>query len=112
MKKQLFILFNFNKGVFNHILLNVFDLEQKGYEVGVIFESEACKLITEYEHTNYDKFERLKDKKLVIAVCEVCAKGMGALESAKRQDLPIDGRLFGHPPLEEWIKDGFHLMII
>ncbi|MFX0152158.1 MAG: cytoplasmic protein [Candidatus Hodarchaeota archaeon] len=112
MRKQLFVLFNFNKGVFTHILLNVFDLEEKGYEVGVIFESEACKLITEYENVNYDKFDQLKEKQLITAVCEVCAKTMGALDSAKRQNLPIDGRLYGHPPLEEWIKNGFHLMII
>ncbi|MFX0050093.1 MAG: hypothetical protein ACFE8U_02265, partial [Candidatus Hermodarchaeota archaeon] len=69
-------------------------------------------LITEYENVNYNKFDQLKEKQLVTAVCEVCAKTMGALDSAKRQNLPIDGRLYGHPPLEEWIKNGFHLMII
>lgn len=112
MKKQLFVLFNYNKGIFTHILLNVFDLVEKGYEVGVIFESEACKLISEYETKNYDKFEKLKSHNLVAAVCEVCAKAMGALESTQRQHLPINGALSGHPPLESWIKDGFHVMII
>lgn len=112
MKKQLFVLFNYNKGIFTHILLNVFDMVDKGYEVGVIFESEACKLIVEYETKNYDKFEKLKTLNLVSAVCEVCSKAMGALESAQRQGLPIDGSLSGHPTLESWIKDEFHIMII
>ncbi|MFX1507749.1 MAG: cytoplasmic protein [Promethearchaeota archaeon] len=112
MKKQLFVLFSYNKGVFTHILLNVFDMVDKGYEVGIIFESEACKLISEYETKKYDKFEKLKTLNLVVAVCEVCAKAMDALESAQRQGLPIDGTLSGHPTLESWIKDGFHIMII
>ena len=112
MKKQLFVLFNYNKGIFTHILLNVFDLVEKGYDVGIIFESEACKLIIEYESKNYDKYEKLKAQNLVAAVCEVCAKAMGALEAAERQHLPINGTLSGHPPLESWIKDGFQVMII
>lgn len=112
MKKQLFVLFNSNKGIFTHILLNVFDLAEKGYEVGVVFESEACKLINEYENKQYDKFEKLKEMKLVAAVCEVCSKAMGALEAAQRQELPIDGTLHGHPTLESWITRGFHVMLV
>ena len=61
MKKQLFVLFNNNKGIFTHILLNVFDLAQKGYEVGVVFESEACKLIIEYENKQYEKYNESRD---------------------------------------------------
>ncbi|UCE12937.1 MAG: hypothetical protein JSV04_12185 [Candidatus Heimdallarchaeota archaeon] len=112
MKKQLFVLFHFNKGIFTHILLNIFDLADKGYDVGIIFESEACKLISEFEEQRYEKFEQLKKRKLVAAVCEVCAQAMGALESAKRQSLPLDGRLFGHPPIEEWIKEEYSVMLI
>ena len=112
MKKQLFVLFNYNKGIFTHILLNVFDLAEKGYEVGIVFESEACKLITEYETKKYDKFEKLKARNLVAAVCEVCAKAMGALEAAKRQGLPIDGTLKGHPSLESWINKEFQVMLV
>ncbi|MFX1284229.1 MAG: cytoplasmic protein [Promethearchaeota archaeon] len=112
MKNQLFVLFNNNKGIFTHILLNVFDLAEKGYNVGIVFESEACKLITEYENKKYEKFEKLKEKNLVAAVCKVCAKAMGALESAERQGFPIDDTLHGHPSLESWINNGFNVMLI
>jgi intracellular sulfur oxidation DsrE/DsrF family protein len=112
MKKQIFVIFNFNKGIFTHILLNVFDLIEKGYEAGIILESEATKFITEYEEKEYNKWEKLKSEKLIFAVCEVCAKATGAFESAQRQGLPIDGRLSGHPPLEDWITKGYHIMLI
>ncbi|MHA1977129.1 MAG: hypothetical protein ACW98F_05460 [Candidatus Hodarchaeales archaeon] len=112
MRKQLFVLFNYNKGIFTHILLNVIDLAEKGYNVGVIFESEACRFITEYEGKNYQKFELIKEKELVYAVCEVCAKSMNALDSAQRQGLPINGELSGHPPLSAWIKLDYDVMLI
>jgi intracellular sulfur oxidation DsrE/DsrF family protein len=111
MKKQLFVLFNYNKGIFTHILLNIFDLSEKGYEAGVVLESEACKFISEFENTDNEKWNRLKQENLIAAVCEVCAKAMNSLESAKRQNLPIDGSMFGHPPLEKWIQDGYHIML-
>ncbi len=112
LKRQLFVLFNYNKGIFTHILLNLFDLADKGYPVGVIFESEACKLISEYENKKYEKYEELKKRELIFAVCEVCSKNLGVLESAQRQGLPIDGRMYGHPPLAYWIKLDYHVMLI
>jgi hypothetical protein len=112
MKKQLFVLFNYNKGIFTHIMLNVLDLHEKGYDVGIIFESEACKLILEFEDKSNEKFEKIKENELVYAVCEVCAKAMKALESAKQQNLPINGELFGHPPLESWVQNDYHVMMI
>ncbi|MHA2289795.1 MAG: cytoplasmic protein [Promethearchaeota archaeon] len=112
MRKQLFVLFNYNKGIFTHILLNVLDLKEKSYEVGIIFESEACRFITEFEGKSNEKYEQLKEKNLVFAVCEVCAKSMNALESAQRQGLPINGELFGHPPFYKWIKLDYDVMLI
>jgi hypothetical protein len=112
MRKQLFVLFNYNKGIFTHILLNVLDLADKGYDVGIIFESEACKYILEFEEKKYDKFEQIKEKKLIFAVCEVCSKSMNALQSALRQGLPVNGELYGHPPLREWIKLDYDVMLI
>ena len=112
MKKQLFVIFNFNKGIFTHVLLNVFDMVEKGYEVGIILESEATKFISEYENKNYEKWEALKAKNLIFAVCDVCSKATGNIESAERQKLHLDGRMSGHPPLEEWIKNGFTVMLI
>ena len=87
-------------------------MAEKNYEVGIIFESEACKFVTDFESSNNDKFEKLKEQELIFAVCEVCAKAMGALESAKKQNLPIDGKLSGHPPLRDWIKLGYEVMIV
>jgi len=110
MEKQLFVVFSDNKSVFTHLLLNILDLNAKGYDAGIIFESAGCKLIEEFK--GKEKYEALKEKDLIFAVCEVCAKAMGVLESAKEQGLHINGELHGHPPLEKWIREDYHIMII
>ena len=112
MRKQLFVVFNHNKGIFTHIMLNVLDMVEQNLEVGIIFESEGCKFITDFENGKNAKFEQLKEKELIFAVCEVCANAMGALESAKKQNLPINGELSGHPPLKDWIKLGYEVITV
>ena len=82
MKKQLFVIFTHDKGIFTHILLNVLDLDKDGYEVGIILESQACKFVSDLENDDYPKWVALKEKKLIYAVCEVCSKATGSLESA------------------------------
>ena len=101
-----------NKGTFTHVMMNILDFHEKGYEVGVVFESEGCKLIPMYEENVNDKFEKMKQLKLIASVCKVCAKATGALESAEKQGLPIHDDLFGHTPLELWVKEGYEIISV
>ena len=112
MKKILFVIWTANKGTFTHVMMNVLDFKEKEYEVGVVFESESCKLVSDYEQNRNDKFEKMKELKLIVSVCKVCAKSMGSLESAERQNLPIHDDLFGHTPLEKWVSEGFELVSV
>ncbi|MCG3261011.1 MAG: hypothetical protein H7644_14750, partial [Candidatus Heimdallarchaeota archaeon] len=49
MKKILFVIWSANRGIFTHVMMNVLDFSEKGYDVGVVFESEGCKLVSAYE---------------------------------------------------------------
>ncbi|MCE7742846.1 MAG: hypothetical protein GOP50_10365 [Candidatus Heimdallarchaeota archaeon] len=112
MRKLLFVMWSANKGTFTHVMMNVLDFHEKGYGVGVVFESEGCKLIPSYEENMNDKFEKMKQLKLIFSVCKVCAKATGALESAEKQGLPIHDELFGHTPLELWVKEGYEIISV
>ena len=112
MKKLLFVIWSANKGTFTHVMMNVLDFHEKGYEVGVVFESEGCKLIPSYEENKNEKFERMKENKLIFSVCKVCANATGALESAERQNLPVHEALSGHTPLELWVKEDFDIISV
>lgn len=112
MEKMLFVIWTANKGIFTHIMMNVLDFKEKGYEVGVVFESEGCKLIKEYEDDSNEKYVKMKKSELIFSVCKVCAKGMGVLESAENQNLPIHDDLWGHTPLEKWVAKGFKIISV
>ena len=112
MEKMLFVIWTANKGIFTHVMMNVLDFKEKGYEVGIVFESEGCKLINEYESNKNEKYEKLRELHLIFSVCRVCAKGMGALESAERQYLPVHDDLWGHTPLENWVSKGFKIISV
>lgn len=112
MKKLLFVMWSANKGVFTHIMMNVIDFFEKGYKVGIVFESEGCKLIPMYEENQNDKFEKIRKNKLIFSVCKVCASATGALESAEKMGLPIHDDLFGHTPLEKWVKEDYDLISV
>ena len=112
MKKLLFVIWSANKGTFTHIMMNALDFNKKGYEIGVVLESEGCKLIPMYEENVNEKFEKMKELGLIVSVCRACAQATGALESAEKQGLPIHDELFGHPSLEKWIKEGYELISV
>ena len=112
MTKILFVVWTANKGIFTHIMMNLLDMNEKGHEVGLVFESEGCKLITEYHENKNDKFENIKDLKLIASVCKVCAKSMGAFELAEEQGMPIHDDLFGHTPLEKWVSQGYQIVSV
>ncbi len=112
MTKMLFVVWTANKGIFTHILMNLIDLNDKGHEVGLVFESEGCKLIKDYYENKNDKFEKIKELKLITSVCKVCAKSMGSLEIAEEQGLPIHDDLFGHTPLEKWISQDYQIISV
>ncbi|MHA1419063.1 MAG: hypothetical protein ACTSVO_01670 [Candidatus Heimdallarchaeaceae archaeon] len=112
MKKLLFVIWTANKGTFTHVMMNVLDFFEKSYKVGVAFESEGCKLIPTFEENKNAKFEKMKENNLIFSVCRVCAKATGSLDSAERQKLPIHDDLFGHTPLENWVKEDFDIISV
>lgn len=112
MKKLVFVVWSDNKGIFTHVMMNILDFHEKGYDVGVIFESQGCSLVGTYEKNDNDKFEKMKQNSLIFSVCKVCSKAMNTLESAKRQGLPIHDDLWGHTPLEQWTKEGYEIISI
>jgi hypothetical protein len=112
MEKLLFVIWTANKGIFTHIMMNVLDFKEKNYDVGIVFESEGCKLIVDYEENKNEKFEKIKELNLITSVCKVCANAMNALETAEKLGLPIHDDLWGHTPLEKWVREGYKIISV
>lgn len=107
------VAFNGEAMCFAHVLLNALDMHEKGYDVKVIIEGSATKLIAELDEPGKPfskQYKQTKELGLVAAVCKACAAKMGSLEAAEAQGLPIVGDMSGHPSLMTYMDQGYQII--
>ena len=100
-----------------HVFLNALDMHKLGYDVKVVFEGEATKLIKTY-HVDKEKapfyvlYAEVKEKNLIGAVCRACATKMGSIKEVEAEGLPLVGSMSGHPPMAEYIEKDYQIITI
>ena len=114
MEKIVLFAFNGDPMCFVHVLLNALDMLENNYEVKVVIEGSATKLIKEF-HDNpnapfLDLYKKVKDRKLIDAVCKACATKMGSIKEVELENLPIVGDLKGHPKMTFYIDQGYTII--
>lgn len=112
MKAALFA-FNGEPMCFVHVLLNALDMKEKGYDVTIVVEGTATKLVKEF-HENPDApfanlYQKARDQGLIGCVCQACSTKMGSKENAQFQGLSLCGELSGHPSIARYEKDGYNV---
>ena len=113
MKKVALFAFNGDLMCFIHVLLNGLDMKEKGYEVKIIIEGAATKLIPELakeENPMFNLYQKAKKQDLFEGVCRACSVKMNTLESAKNEGLPILDDMSGHPGMSRYLKDGYQVV--
>jgi hypothetical protein len=114
MKKTAFFVFNDDPMCFAHVLLNALDMDARGYEVQMIMEGEATKLLPGLENektATFSMWQQVKEKKLVAGVCRVCSKQMGTQDSATKQNLALLDDMSGHPSFGGFRDNGFEIVV-
>ncbi|MHA1700668.1 MAG: DsrE family protein [Promethearchaeota archaeon] len=114
MEKIVLFAFNGDPMCFVHVLLNALDMHENNYEVKVVIEGSATKLIKEF-HDNPNApflnfYKKVKDQKLIDAVCKACATKMGSIKEVELENLPIVGDLNGHPKMTLYINQGYKII--
>ena len=113
MKKIALIAYDGELTCFAHVMLSALDFNSKGYEVKVVIEGAATRLISELirpEAPFSNLFREMVDKDLLACVCESCAVKMGTFQTAQDRGLPIDGEMKGHPSLERFVNEGYEII--
>ena len=113
MKKMALFVFNGDPMCFIHVLLNALDMKKKGYEVKVIIEGSATKLVPELAKSDnplHKLWENAKSAGLVDGVCKACSNKMGTLEAAKDQGLALLDEMTGHPGMARYREQGFEIV--
>ena len=112
-KKVVLAAFNGDPMCFVHVLLNALDMEEKGYEVKVVIEGSATKVVNELAGEGKpfsDLYAKVRAKGMIDCVCKACAAKMGALQGIEAQGLPLCDEMKGHPSLAKYMELGFEVM--
>lgn len=112
-KKVVLLAFKGELMCFMHVLLHAMDLHAKGYDVRIVIEGAATKLLGELNTPGRpfsELYKQVKDAGLIDCVCKNCAAKMGALQEAEKQKLTINDEVFGHPGLSPFIEAGYQII--
>ena len=107
------VAFNGEAMCFVHVLLNALDMKEKGYEVKVVIEGSATKLVNELTDENNPfstLYRNVREQGLIDCVCKACASKMGALEGVEAQGLPLCNGMKGHPSLAGYMEQGYQVI--
>lgn len=113
MKKVALITYNPEMMCFTHVLLYALDFQKKGYDVKVVIEGGAVKLVSAFKDPEapfYSLYQKVKDNGLIDCVCKACAAKLGTLQDAEEQGLRAAGDMMGHPSLESYIDQGYQII--
>ena len=112
-KNVLLLAFQGELMCFAHALLHAQDLHENGFNVTIIIEGAATKLIPQLSEPStpfHDLYQKVKDAGLIDCVCKACAAKMGTLPAAQQQNFTINGDVLGHPSLRRYIEEGYQVI--
>ncbi|MDP8255249.1 MAG: hypothetical protein P9M14_05830 [Candidatus Alcyoniella australis] len=106
--------FNGDAQCFVHVLLNAFDLRERGWEVRIVIEGTATKLVKLLHEDQTQPFAALyakaREQGLIDCVCRACANKTGALQSALDQGIEACDEMNGHPSVGRYLEAGYQVL--
>ncbi|WP_300157704.1 cytoplasmic protein [Solidesulfovibrio sp.] len=114
MKKVALFAFKGDLSCFVHVLLNALDFLEKGYEVKVVLEGEATKLVAvlaKADNPMHALFEKTKGLGLFAGVCRACSHQLGSQEAAVAEGFALLDDMHGHPGMAPYAEDGYTILI-
>jgi hypothetical protein len=113
MRKVVLFAFNGEAMCFVHVLLNGFDMKAKGYDVKIVIEGAATKLIPEMKTAGsplYGLFQKAREHGIVDGTCRACSAKMGTLGDAEAMGLTLLDDMSGHPGMSRYTDAGYEVI--
>jgi hypothetical protein len=98
---------------FVHVLLNALDMHAQEYDVKIVLEGEATRLVPELAQQGnplFGLYSKVKGLSLIDAVCRACSSKMGVLKDVEAQGLPISDEMSGHPSMARYRSAGYEIL--
>ncbi len=113
MKRVALFAFNGELMCFVHVLLNALDMKERGYEVKLVIEGSATKLVIELakkDNPMHNLYISIKEAGLIDGVCKACSSKMGVLDAVKAEGLKLLDEMKGHPSMARYHEEGFQII--
>ncbi len=113
MKKIALFAFNGELMCFVHVLLNALDMKERGYDVKVIIEGAATKLVPEIAKSGnpmHNFYKKVKKGGLIDGACKACSNKMGVLEAVEAEGIELLDEMSGHPSICKYISEGYEVV--
>jgi hypothetical protein len=110
MKKVVLFAFNGDFMCFIHVLLNALDMHEKGYEVKIVIEGSATRLIPELAKEGNPMsalYKKAKALDLIEGVCKACSNKMETLNAAEAEGFALLDDMNGHPGMAGYLEEGY-----
>ncbi|MFH0824562.1 MAG: DsrE family protein [Pseudomonadota bacterium] len=113
MKKMVLVAFNGELMCFIHVLLNALDMKSLGYDVKIVIEGAAVKLVPELASDGNPMkglYGKVKSQGLIDAVCWACSTKMNVLAAVEAEGLPISDEMSGHVSIARYMDAGYEIV--
>ena len=113
MKKVVLFAFNGEAMCFVHVLLNGLDMKANGYDVRIVIEGAATRLIREVDTKGtpiFELFQRARNNGIIDGTCRACSAKMGTLKDAEEMGLPLLDDMSGHPKMSGYVDAGYDVI--
>jgi hypothetical protein len=113
MSKYALFAFRGEPMCFIHVLLNALNINNLGFEVKVIIEGEATKLLSElYEEGSAFNilYRQCLERDLIAGICKACSQKFGTYELALEKGLKILDDMANHAGMGPFLKEGYQII--
>lgn len=115
MKKVAVFAFSGDPAAFAHAMLTAMDMKDRGYDVKVVVEGDATKLLSLLRNETKpfaDVYRRFRDRGLIDRVCRVCATRNGVMPVVIEQNLKLADDAAGHPAMAAYMELGYEVVTL
>jgi len=98
---------------FVHVLMNAIDMKEKGFDVKIIIEGSATKVVPEMASDDsplHKQYVKAKEMGIIEGACRACSAKMGVVDAVKHEGIALLGDMHGHPGMAAYIDGGCEIL--
>jgi len=113
VKKTVVFAFSGDPACFAHAMLNAMEMKDRGYDIKVVVEGDATKLLSLLRNETKpfaDVYRRFRERSLIDSVCRACATKNGVVPVIIEQGLKFGDDMAGHPSMAAYMEQGYEVV--